>query len=108
MTRSPFRVDQPQPNDLIGDPLLVAGTGGGFEATIDIRVLDGDGDVLLQTSAQSTNLLSAWQTQIGLPDSPPTPRGVIEVAPSTGADEPEARVSIPVFFGTAIAAGFRS
>ena len=82
MTRSPFRVDQPQPNDLIGDPLLVAGTGGGFEATIDIRVLDGDGDVLLQTSAQ--------------------------VAPSTGADEPEARVSIPVFFGTAIAAGFRS
>jgi len=47
MTRSPFRVDQPQPNYLIGDPLLVAGTGGGFEATIDIRVLDGDGDVLL-------------------------------------------------------------
>lgn len=69
MTRSPFRIDQPQPNDLIGDPLLVAGTGGGFEATIDIRVLDGDGDVLLQTSAQ--------------------------VAPSTEADEPEARVSIP-------------
>ena len=108
MTRSPFRVDQPQPNDLIGDPLLVAGIGGGFEATIDIQVLDGDGDVLLQTSAQSTNLLSAWQTQIGLPDPPPTPRGVIEVAPSTGADEPEARVPIPVFFGTAIAAGFRS
>jgi len=24
MTRSPFRVDQSQPNDLIGDPLLRA------------------------------------------------------------------------------------
>ena len=108
MTRSPFRVDQPQPNDLIGDPLLVAGTGGGFEAAIDIRVLDGNGTVLLETSTQSTNLLSAWQTQIGLPDPPPSPGGVVEVAPTTGADEPEARVSIPVFFGTAIAAGFRS
>ena len=32
----------------------------------------------------------------------------MEVAPSTGADEPEARVSIPVFFGTAIVDGFRS
>jgi nucleoid-associated protein YgaU len=108
MTRSSLRVDQPQPNDLIGDPLLVAGTGGGFEATIDIRVLDGEGNVLLATSTQSTNLLSAWQTQINLPNPPPTPRGVVEVAPSTGADEPEARVSVPVFFGTAIVAGFRS
>ena len=108
MTRSPFRVDQPQPNDLIGDPLLVAGTGGGFEAAIDIRVLYGNGTVLLETSTQSTNLLSAWQTQIGLPDPPPSPGGVVEVAPTTGADEPEARVSVPVFFGTAIAPGFRS
>jgi hypothetical protein len=108
MTRSPFRVDQPQPNDLIGDPLLVAGLGGGFEATIDIRVLDGEGDVLVETFVQSTNLISAWQTQIVLPDPPPTTRGVVEVAPSTGADEPEARISVPVFFGTAIVSGFRS
>ncbi len=86
----------------------MAGTGGGFEATIAIRVLDGNGTVLLETSAQSTNLISAWQTQLGLPGSLPTTRGVVEVAPSTGADEPEARVSRPVFFGTAIVAGFRS
>jgi LysM repeat protein len=108
MTRSAFRVDQPRPNDLVGDPLLVSGLGGGFEATIDIRVLDGAGGVLLETSTQSTNLISAWQTQIGLPDPPPSPRGVVEVAPSTGADEPEARISVPVFFGTAIVSGFRS
>ncbi|MGI9004188.1 MAG: LysM peptidoglycan-binding domain-containing protein [Pseudonocardia sp.] len=108
MTRSPFRVDQPQPNDLVGDPLLVAGTGGGFEATIDIRILDGTGRALLETSTLATNLLSAWQARIDLPNPPPTPRGVIEVAPSTGADEAEARVSVPVFFGTAIAPGFRS
>lgn len=108
MTRSSFRVDQPQPNDLVGDPLLVAGTGGGFEATIDIRILDGAGGVLLETFTSSTNLLSAWQTRIDLPNPPSTSHGVIEVAPSTGAAEAEARVSIPVFFGTAIAPGFRS
>jgi LysM repeat protein len=108
VARSQFRVDQPQPNDLVGNPLLVAGTGGGFEATIDIRVLDSDGNVLLETSTLSTNLLSPWQTQIDLPDPLSTLRGVVEVAPSTGGDQAEARVSVPVFFGTAIAPGFRS
>ncbi len=108
MSRTEFRVDQPQANDLVGDPLLIAGTGGGFEATIDIRVLDANGNEFVTTSAQSTNLLSAWQTQVELPNPPPTNRGVVEVAPSTGADEAEARVSVPVFFGTRIVSGFRS
>lgn len=108
MTRSQFRVDQPRPNDLVGDPLLVAGLGGGFEATIDIRVLDGNGAVLLETFTMSTNLISAWQTSLALPATLPTPHGVVEVAPSTGADAPEPRVSVPVFFGTQIAPGSTS
>ena len=108
MTRSSFRVDQPRPNDLVGNPVLVAGMGGGFEATIDIRVLDGGGQVLLHTSTTSTNLISAWQKEVRLPDPPPTSRGVIEVASSTGADEPTPRVSVPVFFGPAIVPGYRS
>jgi nucleoid-associated protein YgaU len=107
-SRSEFRVDQPQPNDLVGDPLLIAGSGGGFEATIDVRLLDADGNEFLTTSVTSTNLISAWQKQIDLPNPPPTNRGVVEIAPSTGADEPEARVSVPVFFGTRIVSGFRS
>ncbi|MGH8901799.1 MAG: LysM peptidoglycan-binding domain-containing protein [Egibacteraceae bacterium] len=108
MTRLPFRVDQPRPNDLVGNPLLLAGMGGGFEATIAIRVLDAQGAVLLETSTTSTNLISAWQASIALPDPLPTTRGVVEIAPSTGADEAEARVSVPVFFGPAIVAGYRS
>ncbi|MGH8898979.1 MAG: LysM peptidoglycan-binding domain-containing protein [Egibacteraceae bacterium] len=108
MTRIPFRVDQPRPNDLVGNPLLLAGMGGGFEATIDIRVLNGEGAVLLETSTTSTNLISAWQASITLPDPQPTTRGVVEIAPSTGADEAEPRVSVPVFFGPAIVAGYRS
>ena len=106
--RSQFRVDQPQPSDLVGDPLLIAGSGGGFEATIDIRVLDANGNEFVTTSVQSTNLISGWQQQVDLPDPPPTNRGVVEVAASTGSEQAEPRVSVPVFFGTRIVAGFRS
>lgn len=108
MSRRRFRLDQPRANDLVGDPLLLAGAGGGFEATIDIRVLDGNGAVLLETFTTSTNLISQWQATIDLPDPPPTDRGVVEVGESTGADTAPARVSVPVFFGTAIVSGYRS
>lgn len=108
MSRQPFRVDQPRPNDLVGDPVLLAGAGGGFEATIDIRILDADGAVVVQTSTTARNLTSPWQAQVGLPPGLGTTRGVVEVAPSTGADEPTARVSVPVFFGTTIVPGFAS
>lgn len=107
-TRSSFRVDQPLPNDLVGSPLLVAGMGGGFEATIDIRVLDGHGNVLVNTFTTAANLISAWQETVSLPDPVPTSRGVVEVAPGTGRDEPESRVSVPVFFGPAIISDYRS
>ncbi len=103
-----FRLDQPRANDLVGSPLLLAGSGGGFEATINVRVVDGNGQTLLETSAMSTNLVSAWQASIDLPDPLPTTRGVVEVGPSTGAEVSPARVSVPVFFGPAIVAGFRS
>lgn len=36
-----FRLDQPRANDLVGNPLLIAGSGGGFEAVIVVRVLAG-------------------------------------------------------------------
>lgn len=103
-----FRVDQPRPNDLVGEPLLLAGMGGGFEATIDIRVLDGEGNVLVETHTTGTNLTAAWQASVDLPSPPPTTRGLVEVGPSSGADEHPGMVSIPVFFGTAITPGFRS
>jgi nucleoid-associated protein YgaU len=103
-----FRLDQPRSNDLVGNPLLIAGSGGGFEATIVVRVLDGNGQVLVDTSVTSTNLISAWQASVALPEPPPTNQGVVQVGPSTGAEEAPPMVSVPVFYGTAIAPGFRS
>ena len=103
-----FRLDQPRANDLVGNPLLIAGSGGGFEAVIDVRVLDGNGQVLVETAVTSSNWTSAWHASITLPDPPPTNRGVVQVGPSTGADKAPPRLSVPVFYGTAIAPGFRS
>lgn len=108
MTRSQFRLDQPRANDLVGDPVLLAGMGGGFEATLDVRVLGAAGQVVVETFAVSSNLISAWQSSVLLPESFSDTRGVVEVGPSTGADDPQPRVSVPVFFGSRIVADYRS
>ncbi|WP_031510111.1 LysM peptidoglycan-binding domain-containing protein [Streptomyces megasporus] len=39
------RIDQPRAFDLVGDPLLVAGVGAGFEADLRYRVGDGHDEV---------------------------------------------------------------
>ena len=40
-----IRMDQPRPFDLVGSPVLIAGIGTGFEATINFRVHDGHDEV---------------------------------------------------------------
>jgi hypothetical protein len=37
----PNIIQQPQPFDIVGDPVLVAGIGQGFEATLNYRIHDG-------------------------------------------------------------------
>ena len=40
-----IRMDQPRPFDLVGSPVMIAGIGSGFEATINFRVHDGHDEV---------------------------------------------------------------
>ena len=40
-----IRMDQPRPFDLVGSPVLIAGIGTGFEATISFRAHDGHDEV---------------------------------------------------------------
>lgn len=97
-----FRVDQPRPHDIVDNPLQVAGMGGGFEGNIGIRVIDGNGDAIVETSTTNTNLASQWQDTVGLMHVPATANGLVEVGPGTGADEFPAGISIPVTFGIAL------
>lgn len=39
------RVDQPRQFDLVGNPVLVAGIGNGFEATLNYRISEGHDEV---------------------------------------------------------------
>ncbi len=102
-----FRLDQPQPNDLVGNPLLIAGMGGGFEGTIGIRVLDDTGRVIESTFTNSAWMARQFQKSIELSNPPTTTKGVVQVGPDSGESDPP-WVSVPVFFGTAIVPTFRS
>ena len=110
MNRTAFRLDQPLANDLVGNPVLLAGAGGGgFEAEIQARLLDSKGRVAKQQGlgivGRTTRL---WQAKLKLPKSFSSTRGVIEVGPIYGSDEggTPAFLSVPVFFGTNILPGF--
>lgn len=48
------RLRQPRTDDLVGDRIVVAGIGAGFEGTIGIRVLGPRGRVIGEDSAQSS------------------------------------------------------
>ena len=40
-----IRLDQPRRFDLVGNPILIAGVGNGFEATINYRIHEGHDEV---------------------------------------------------------------
>lgn len=39
------RIDQPRDMDLVGNPILIAGIGTGFEATVNYRITEGHDEV---------------------------------------------------------------
>ena len=98
-------VQQPQPYDIVDDPIRVSGIGRAFEGTISTRVLDAGGAVLAESFVQGGAFaLANFQGVIGLAASPSSPHGVLEVSDRSGGEEgvePE-KVVIPVVFGLAL------
>jgi phage tail protein X len=67
------RVRQPRKDDVVGDELVVAGIGAGFEGTIGIRVLDPKGRLLASSSAQSSGGgigVGDFSALVRIPDPP--------------------------------------
>jgi hypothetical protein len=109
MTMYPrIKVLQPQPFDLVDQQLQVAGVGSGFEATIGLRVRDGDARQIARTfvNAGGTGVLGNFQATIDLVDVPPTAEGFVEVFDAGGADVPANMVVVPVVFGENLVAGY--
>jgi LysM repeat protein len=103
---APISVRQPQPYDLVDDPVQIAGVGTGFEGTFAARVRDGNGKELVRRTihAGGTGILGNFQLDLPLGGTPTTATGTLEVfEPSPKGDGSELnKVTVPITFGEAI------
>jgi len=98
-------VQQPQPFDIVDEPIRIAGIGRAFEGTIATRVLDADGNTLARSFVNGGAFaLSTFQGELAVGSVPPTAHGTLEVGPAPVSDEgpPPEIVVIPVVFGRAL------
>src|SRR5215467_856601 len=101
----PISVRQPQPFDLVDDPVDVCGVGTGFEGVFAARVRDGNGTQLGQVTinAGGTGIWANYHTTLALGGIPSTPQGVLEVFESSAKDGSDInKVVVPITFGRAL------
>ncbi|GAC1540992.1 MAG: hypothetical protein NVS2B7_13500 [Herpetosiphon sp.] len=102
---APITVRQPQPFDLVDEPLRVCGIGSGFGQSMIARVRDGDGVVLASAAIQAGGIgsLGNFEVALALGDVPQTTRGTLQVFNSAATDGSEINmVTIPIVFGRAL------
>lgn len=101
----PIVVRQPRPEDIVDDPILVAGIGAAFEGTLQTRVRDAAGNELA-SGFISTGFGVGWANftaEVRVGAVPPTTRGSLEVYEQSAEDGSEIdTVSVPVVFGRAL------
>lgn len=101
----PISIRQPQPHDIVDDPIEICGVGTGFEAVLNVRVRDGNGAILFNDTfmAGGTGTWANFHLTVALPGVPPTPNGsVILFEESAENGQPIHVVSVPVVFGRAL------
>jgi nucleoid-associated protein YgaU len=101
----PITVRQPQPHDLVDDPVIACGVGTGFEAVFAARVRDANGAELAQVPihAGGTGIWGNFHVELPLGAVPATPQGALEVYgfhAGTGAEV--GKVVVPIVFGRAL------
>lgn len=99
-------IQQPQPFDLVGSRILIAGNATAFEGTLTIRVSEGHDEYASFTTVGSLGL-KQFQGFIDIPDDNAFKlnRLFLTLADDTGnANGPS--VVIPVFFGPRILPGY--
>ena len=92
-------VTSPQPGDKVSSPLKVTGTARVFEATVNLRVLDKDGNKLAETHTMATAGAperGTFETDIEFP-KPSTDKGYVEAlwySPKDGSELDKVRVPV--------------
>lgn len=108
----PISVRQPQPHDIVDDPVEVCGVGSGFEGQFSARVRDANGtELVLANVTGPGTVLFNYHTTLQLPGIPSTTRGTLEVFEFSAKDGSEIHKQVvPIIFGRALVdpyAGFQ-
>ncbi|MEM8811567.1 MAG: Gmad2 immunoglobulin-like domain-containing protein [Pseudomonadota bacterium] len=102
-------IQQPQPFDLVGSTILIAGNAVGFEATLSLTVSDGHDEFTGIAMAGSTSLRQ-FQASLAIPPNPAfqLDRLFLTVADDTGGGDgvPPPSVTVPILFGPRILPGY--
>jgi LysM repeat protein len=103
------RIDQPREFDLVGNPILIAGVGTGFEATLQYRVHEGHDEVAGHFMAGGgTGEHGQFQLQVDVSGASFTlDRLFVEIFELSAKDGSEInKVTVPVILGTRIVDGY--
>lgn len=100
-------IQQPQPFDLVGSEILIAGNAAGFEGTLSVRVTEGHDEFSGTLNVGSLGLRQ-FQGSITIPDTNAfkLTRVFLSIA-DDGATADGPSVLIPVLFGPLILPGYR-
>jgi len=103
---APLTVRQPEPFDIVDDPVGVCGIGTGFEATFSARVRDASGNELSRVSVHAglgNGALGNFHAELPLGALPGTAQGTLEVFEASAKDGSELhKVVVPITFGRAL------
>jgi nucleoid-associated protein YgaU len=98
-------VRHPRANDIVDDPVEVAGIGTGFEGTLVARLRNASGQEIAQKSFQAggTGIWGSFFFRIDVPGVPNRPRGTLEIFEVSAKDGSELfKRTIPILFGRAL------
>lgn len=103
-----IHIQQPQPFDLVGSEILIAGNAVGFEGHLTIKVGEGHDEVTGAASVGSTSIRQ-FQASIAIPDDAAfeLERLFVTLADDSGGGEaPTPMVTVPVLYGPMILPGY--
>lgn len=101
-------IQQPQPFDLVGNEILIAGNAVGFEAHLTIKVSEGHDEITGAATVGATSIRQ-FQASITIPDDVAFTLNRLFVTltdDSGGGEGPIPTVTVPVLYGPMILPGY--
>ncbi len=95
-------VRHPRQNDIVDDPVEVAGVGTGFEGTLVARLRNATGQEIAKRAFQAggTGIWGSFFFRIDVPGIPDRPRGTLEIFEESAEDGSEIfKRVVPILFG---------